>query len=168
MSCVDRSHLTEIARYDKVDEILLHSIRSGNHQLYEWGPSFDLRRHSHPPASLSVSSRLSAHRDISAGRSRQQHILDVFWSLLTLTTSQINVLMLITDKSMDLLRVGRLLIRIPFVRFPLEPIRVQVSGLYFIFLYQKVTKLKLFFRAVVKNWREEKKGIFIFSSQFPV
>lgn len=35
MSCVDRSHLTEIARYDKVDEILLHSIRSGNHQLYE-------------------------------------------------------------------------------------------------------------------------------------
>jgi hypothetical protein len=75
MSCVDRSHLTEIARYDKVDEILLHSIRSGNHQLYEWGPSFDLRRHSHPPASLSVSSRLSAHRDISAGRSKQQRYL---------------------------------------------------------------------------------------------
>lgn len=95
---IDR-HLTEIARYDKVDEILLHSIRSGNHQLYEWGPSFDLRRHSHPPASLSVSSRLSAHRDISRLDDRDNNdILDVFWSLLTLTTShtQINVFMLIT------------------------------------------------------------------------
>lgn len=68
---------------------------------------------------------------------------------------------------MDLLRVGRLLIRIPFVRFPLEPIRVQVSGLYF-FWVSKSNEIEIIFSCCCKELKKEKKGIFIFSSQFPV
>lgn len=62
---------------------------------------------------------------------------------------------------MDLLRVGRLLIRIPFVRFPLEPIRVQVSGLYF-FWVSKSNEIEIIFSCCCKELKKEKKGNFYF------
>ncbi len=155
MSCVDRSHLTEIVRYDKVDEILADSIRSGKDQLYEWG-----RRHS-------IYDGIHTHQlrcpfpvdwvliEISP-LDETATISLIFWSLLSLTTShtQINVLLLITDKSMDLHRVC-LLIRIPFIRFPLEPIRVQVSGLFFV---SKSNEIEIIFSCCCKEFK--KKAIF--------